>query len=61
MTEDPIVAEIRRYRKQHSLKYGNNLGKICEALRERQMRSKRKVVTRPPRLRRSGTGNRQQG
>jgi len=59
MIEDSIVAEIRRHRKQHSLKYGNDLGKICEALRERQMRSKRKVVTRPPRLRRSETENRQ--
>ncbi|MCI5225565.1 MAG: hypothetical protein D3918_02635 [Candidatus Electrothrix sp. AX2] len=57
--EDPIVAKIRRYSKQYSLKYENDLGKNCEALRERQVRSKRKVVTRPPRLRRAGTDNRQ--
>ncbi|MCI5195792.1 MAG: hypothetical protein D3919_06075 [Candidatus Electrothrix sp. AW5] len=56
MIGDPIVAEIRRYRK-HSLKYGNDLEKICDALRERQVRSKRKVVTRPPRLRRAGAEN----
>ena len=59
MIEDSIVAEIRRYRKQHSLKYGNDLNKIYEALRERQVMSKRKVVSRPPRLQRSGAGKRQ--
>ena len=57
MIEDPIVAEIRRYRKQHAMKYGNDLKKICEALRERQATSKRKVVARPPRLRSSTTEN----
>ena len=41
----------RRYRKQHSLKHGNDLSRICKALRERQAMSKRKVVTRSPRLR----------
>jgi hypothetical protein len=51
MIEDPIVAEIRRYRKQHAQKYGNDLDRICKALRERQETSRRKVVTRPPRLR----------
>ncbi len=57
MIEDPIVAEIRRYRKQHSLKYRNNLGRICEALRKRQMMSERKVVTHPPRLHNSRNKN----
>lgn len=59
MIEDPIVAEIRRYRKQHANKYGNDLNKICKALRERQEISKRKVVSRPARLRSSRTKDRQ--
>jgi hypothetical protein len=57
MIEDPIVAEIRRNRTQHAMKYGNDLDRICKALRERQATSKRKVVTRPPRLRSSKTEN----
>ena len=28
MNEDPIVAEIRRYRAEHAEKYGHNLGRI---------------------------------
>jgi hypothetical protein len=50
MREDPIVAEIRQFRAEHAKKYGNDLDRICEALRERQAKSKRKVVTRGPRL-----------
>jgi len=44
MFEDPIVEEIRRYRKEHAAKYGNDIHRICEALREGQKKSKRKVV-----------------
>ncbi len=49
MINDPIVEEIRRYREEHAARYGNDLGRICEALRERQRNSTRKVVTRNPR------------
>ncbi len=49
MINDPIVEEIRRYREEHAARYGNDLGRICEALRERQRNSTRKVVTRSPR------------
>ncbi len=34
MIEDPIVAEIRRHRKEHAAKYGNDLKRIVEALRK---------------------------
>lgn len=34
MNEDPIIAKIRRYRAEHAERYGHNLGRICEALRE---------------------------
>jgi len=50
MIEDPIVAEIRRYRSEHTAKYDHNLDRICEALRARQAKSTRKVVKRNPRL-----------
>ncbi len=49
MTEDPIVAEIRRYRAEHAEKYGHNLGRICEALRKAEATSDRKIVHRKPR------------
>ena len=50
MTDDPIVAEIRRYRAEHAAKYGHHLDRICQALRERQAKTSRQVVKRRPRL-----------
>lgn len=50
MTEDPIVAEIRRFRTEHAEKYGHDLDRICEALRVRQANLPRKIVKRSPRL-----------
>ncbi len=44
MFDDPIVEEIRRYRKEHAAKYGNDVHRIFEALRENQKKSRRKVV-----------------
>ena len=34
MIDDPIVEEIRRYRKEHAERYGNDLNRIVEALRK---------------------------
>ena len=34
MTEDPIVADIRRFRNEHAEKYGHDLKRICNSLRE---------------------------
>lgn len=50
MFDDPIVEEIRRYRMEHAAKYGNDIHRICEALRENQKKSKRKVVNFGPKL-----------
>ncbi len=50
MFADPIVVEIRRYRKEHAAKYGNDIHRICEVLRENQKKSKRKVVNFGPKL-----------
>ena len=57
MNEDPIVAEIRRYRAEHAEKYSHDLGLICEALREAEAKSGRKIVRRKPRLLLSKTGS----
>ncbi|MTW20059.1 hypothetical protein [Allochromatium palmeri] len=50
MNEDPIVAEIRRYRAEHAEHYGHDLGRICEALKVVELDSPGTVVVRRPRL-----------
>ena len=57
MNEDPIVAEIRRYRTEHAKKYGHDLGRICDALRESEVKSSREIVHRKPRLLLQKTGS----
>jgi len=57
MMEDPIVEEIRRFRAEHASKYNHDLDRICEALRERQEKSGKKVVKRNPRLLMQKTGS----
>jgi hypothetical protein len=49
MFEDPIVEEVRRFRQEHAAKYGNDIHRIFEALREQQKKSTRKVVNFGPR------------
>jgi hypothetical protein len=39
MFDDPIVEEIRRYRKEHAAKYGNDIHRIFEAFRELEKKS----------------------
>lgn len=46
MTDDPIVEEIRQIRQAHATRYDNDLDRICEALREREIQSNRSVVKR---------------
>jgi len=50
MIEDPIVKEIRKYRQEHSKKYGYDLNRICDALRKKEKESSKKVVNLKPRL-----------
>lgn len=49
MHPDPIVEEIRRIRQQHAAKYGNDLDRIVEALREKERLSTRPVLNPGPR------------
>ncbi len=58
MINDPIVEEVRRYRKEHAARYGNDLSRIVEALRKKESESSHvklnpgpklllKIITRP--------------
>lgn len=57
MNEDPIVAEIRRHRKEHAVEHGNDLKRIVEALRKRERESKRNLLNPGPKVRLDKTGS----
>lgn len=50
MIEDPIVEEVRRYRKEHAAKYGNDIHRICEALRKAEKKHPERLVHFGPKL-----------
>jgi hypothetical protein len=50
MINDPIVEEIRRYRKEHAERYGNDLNRIVEALRKKEAKSYRAQLNPGPKL-----------
>ncbi|HUT88683.1 MAG TPA: hypothetical protein VMY37_04255 [Thermoguttaceae bacterium] len=50
MFDDPIVEEIRRVRRAHASKFGNDLSEIVEDVRRLQRESGRQYVNFPPRL-----------
>jgi hypothetical protein len=49
MHEDPIVAEVRRIREEHSARFGHDLDAIFRDIQERQRTSGRTYVSFPPR------------
>ncbi len=57
MIEDPIVEEVRRYRKAHAAKYGNDLNRIVRALREKEHTSKHVQLNPGPKLLLKQTGS----
>ena len=57
MNEDPIVEEIRHYRKKHSEKYDNDLNKIFDALKKTEKKSGRKLANFGPKQLLSNTGS----
>ena len=57
MIEDPIVAEVRRYRKEHAAKHGNDLKRIVGTLRKQERESKRELLNPGPKLRLNKTGS----
>lgn len=50
MIEDPIVAEVRKHRKEHAAEHGNDLKRIVKALRKRERESKRKLLNPGPKM-----------
>jgi hypothetical protein len=50
MTEDPIVAEIRKIRNAHAAKFNNDLAAICADFRRQEKESGGHYVSYPPRL-----------
>ena len=48
MIEDPIVAEVRKYREEHATIFGHDLKRIVAALRERGRKSERPVLNPGP-------------
>ena len=49
MTDDPIVAEIRKVRHAHAAQFNNDIAAICADYRRRQKESGREYVTFLPR------------
>jgi len=47
---DPIVEEVRRYRKEHAAHYDNDLNRIVEALRKKERESNRAQLNPGPKL-----------
>ncbi|HUT55810.1 MAG TPA: hypothetical protein VM658_20635 [bacterium] len=54
---DPIVAEVRKHRMEHTRKFNGDLAAICEDLRKVQQNSGHKIVRLRPALRKSGQGS----
>ena len=52
MIDDPIVEEIRKYRHEHAKRYGFDLRRIAEALRdiERERHISYRVISRDPKF-----------
>ena len=48
MRDDPIVEEMRMHGREFAARHGNDLRRICKALRELETVSVRKVVDREP-------------
>ena len=50
MINDPIVEEVRLYRKEHASRYGNDLNRIVEALKKKEQESHRIRLNPGPKL-----------
>jgi len=45
MLEDPIVAEVRKYREENAARFGYNIRAIAEDAKKREQESGRKLVS----------------
>jgi len=50
MINDPIVEEVRRHRQEHAARYGNDLSRIVEALRQKERESNHIKLNPGPKL-----------
>jgi hypothetical protein len=50
MTDDPIVAEIRKIRHAHGAQFNNDIAAICADIRRAEKESGRQYISFPPRL-----------
>ena len=57
MIEDPIVAEVRRHRREHTLAHGSDLNRIVADLRKRERESERPLLNPGPKLLLKNTGS----
>ncbi|MFM9962000.1 MAG: hypothetical protein ACKV2Q_12330 [Planctomycetaceae bacterium] len=48
MTDDPIVAEVRKARDDYAQRFNYDLDAICRDLQQKQQQSGRKLVGFPP-------------
>ena len=48
LTNDPIVEEMRTYGQEFAARHGNDIRRICDALRQSEIASRRKAVRRGP-------------
>ncbi len=49
MWEDPIVAEVRKIRKEYAAQFNFDLQALCQVLKESEQRNPRPKVALPPR------------
>lgn len=57
MIDDPIVAEVRRYRREHTLAHGSDLNRIVADLRNRERESERPLLNPGPKPLLKNTGS----
>jgi hypothetical protein len=50
MIDDPIVEEVRRFRKEHAAQFGNDLKRIVEDLRKKEKESTHIQLSPGPKL-----------
>ncbi len=58
MTEDPIVAEVRRARDEIAKRFNYDRRALFEDVKKRQAQSGREIVSPPPRPAKAETGTR---
>ena len=51
MKDDPIVAEVRKWRQKNAAKFNYDIRAIAEDAKSREGKDGRRVVTLPPKLR----------